>query len=74
VTSAAWVGESFARGNKRAKYDNFLRKEATMKTFKQIAAQCERIAKLYEKGFGTEKMLERAERIFFAVPNVGLCF
>jgi hypothetical protein len=45
-----------------------------MKTFKQIAAQCERIAKLYEKGFGTEKMLERAERIFFAVPNVGLCF
>ena len=45
-----------------------------MKTFKQIAAQCERIAKLYDKGFGTKKMLETAERIFFSQPNVGLSF
>lgn len=45
-----------------------------MKTFKQIAQQCERIAALYAKGFGTEKMLERAERIFFANPNVSMYF
>jgi len=45
-----------------------------MKTFEQIAAQCERIAKLYAKGFGTKKMLERAETIFFSVPNVELMF
>ena len=31
-----------------------------MKTFRQIAAQCERIAKLYAKGFGTRKMLSAA--------------
>lgn len=45
-----------------------------MKTFKQIAAQCERIASLYAKGYGTEKMLEKAERIFFSRQNIGLCF
>lgn len=45
-----------------------------MKTFKEIAEQCERIAKLYNKGFGTKKMLEKAESIFFSIPNVELCF
>ena len=45
-----------------------------MKTFKQIAEQCERIANLYEKGYGTKKMLETAERIFFSQHNVGLSF
>ena len=45
-----------------------------MKTFKQIAEQCERIAKLYAKGFGSTKMLERVENIFFSQQNVGLCF
>jgi hypothetical protein len=45
-----------------------------MKTFRQIAEQCERISKLYDKGFGTKKMLAKAESIFFSVPNVSLCF
>ncbi len=38
-----------------------------MKTFKQISAQCERIAKLYLKGYGTKKMYEKVEEIFFRV-------
>jgi len=45
-----------------------------MKTFEQIAEQCERISKLYLKGFGSTKMLERAENIFFSFQNVGLSF
>ena len=45
-----------------------------MKTFRQIAAQCERIAKLYAKGFGTRTMLEKAESVFFSVPSVELMF
>jgi hypothetical protein len=45
-----------------------------MKTFKQIAEQCERISKLYDKGFGTTKMLEKAESIFFSFPKVSLAF
>jgi len=45
-----------------------------MKTFKQIAEQCERISRLYAKGFGTDKMLEKAESIFFSFPNVALSF
>ena len=45
-----------------------------MKSFSQIADQCERIARLYAKGFGTKKMLETAERFFFSQRNVGLCF
>lgn len=45
-----------------------------MKTFKEIADQCERIAKLYAKGFGSTRMLERVESIFFSRQNVGLCF
>lgn len=38
-----------------------------MKTVKQISEQCERIMHLYLLGYGTEKMLEQAERIFFKV-------
>jgi len=45
-----------------------------MKTFEQIASQCERIARMYYKGFGTKKMLETAERFFFSQQKVGLCF
>ena len=44
------------------------------KNFKEIAAQCERIFSLYAKGFGTKKMLETAERIFFSQQRIGLCF
>ncbi len=44
------------------------------KTFKQVADQIERIYKLYLKGFGTRKMLERAEKFMAEQPNVGLCF
>lgn len=36
-----------------------------MKTFKQISAQCERISRLYLQGFGTKKMIEKVEEIFF---------
>ena len=45
-----------------------------MKTFKQITDQIERIYKLYLKGFGTPKMMERAENFMARTPNVGLCF
>jgi hypothetical protein len=45
-----------------------------MKTFKQIADQCERISNLYLKGFGSTKMLDFAESIFFKKQNVGLSF
>ena len=41
-----------------------------MKTFEQISQQCERIANLYLKGYGTKKMLERAEDIFFKLYSV----
>ena len=37
------------------------------KTAKQIANQCERIMRLYLLGYGTRKMIERAEDIFFRV-------
>lgn len=36
-----------------------------MKTFKQISEQCERIAKLYLRGYGTKRMYEKVEEIFF---------
>ena len=46
-----------------------------MKTFKQIAAQIERIERLYyDFGCGTRKMLESAERFFSSQQNVGLQF
>ena len=46
-----------------------------MKTFRQIAAQIERIERLYYNfGCGTEKMLERAEKYFFSLPDLGLHF
>lgn len=38
-----------------------------MKTIKEISEQCERIMNLYLKGFGTQKMIEKVERIFFKV-------
>ena len=44
------------------------------KSFNQIAAQLERIYKLYEKGFGTKALLEKAENCMFGIQNVGLCF
>lgn len=40
------------------------------KTAKQIANQCERIMKLYLKGYGTKKMITRVEEIFFSTPQV----
>lgn len=43
-----------------------------MKTFKQISDQCERIAKLYYKGFGTRKMIEKCEEIFFNAYKVSM--
>lgn len=44
------------------------------KTFSQIASQIERIYTLYLKGYGSKSLLERAERVFNAHPNIGLCF
>ena len=44
------------------------------KSFDQIAAQLERIYRLYYKGFGTQKMLDKAERLFFGIQDVGLWF
>ena len=44
------------------------------KSFEQIAAQLERIYKLYYKGFGTETLLNRAEKCMFGIQNIGLCF
>lgn len=43
-----------------------------MKTFKQISAQCERIANLYLKGYGTKKMYERVEEIFFRIYKMSM--
>ena len=40
-----------------------------MKTFKEISAQCERIMSLYLKGYGTKKMIEKVEEIFFSIYN-----
>lgn len=46
-----------------------------MKTFQEIAAQIERIERLYyDFGCGTKKMLERAERFFSTKNNLGLYF
>ena len=44
------------------------------KSFNQIAAQLERIYKLYYKGFGTKTLLEKAEKCMYGIQNVGLCF
>lgn len=38
-----------------------------MKTFKQISDQCERIMTMYLAGYGTRKMIEKVEEIFFKV-------
>ena len=44
------------------------------KTFKQIAAQCERIYKLYLCGYGSSKMVERVENAMFSIGEVCLMF
>ena len=44
------------------------------KSFEKAADQLERIYKLYLKGFGTKKMLEKAERFMCENSSVGLCF
>ena len=44
------------------------------KNFSQIATQVERIYSLYLKGYGTKRMLEKAESYLFGIQNVGLCF
>ena len=44
------------------------------KSFNQVAAQLERIYRLYYKGFGTKKLLEKAENFMFEIQNVGLYF
>lgn len=44
------------------------------KSFEQIAAQLECIYKLYYKGFGTETLLNKAEKCMFGIQNIGLCF
>lgn len=41
-----------------------------MKTIKQIYDQCERIATLSIKGYGTRRMIEKVEEIFFRVYNI----
>ena len=46
-----------------------------MKTFKQISEQIERIYRLYYNfGCGSTKMLEKAEKFFFSMQNIGLQF
>ena len=46
-----------------------------MKTFKQMAEQMERIYSLYLHGYGSHRIIERAERFAFSrVQNVGLLF
>ena len=44
-----------------------------MKTFKERCAQLERIYRLYLSGYGTAKLVEKAER-FLNVPQVGMMF
>jgi len=44
------------------------------KTFKEISEQLERIYRLYLRGYGTKKMLEKAEEFFCSKPDLGLCF
>lgn len=45
-----------------------------MKTFADLLAQLERIYKLYQSGYGTKKLLERAESFMFRIHRVGLMF
>lgn len=44
------------------------------KSFKQMCDQLERIYTMFEHGFGTKKLLERAERFMFRIQRVGLMF
>ena len=51
------------------------RKRIITKTFDELAAQLERIYRLYLTfGCGTKKMLERAEAFMCDTKDVGLCF
>lgn len=46
-----------------------------MKTFKQISTQLERIYTLYLHGYGTRRLVVRAERFVFSnIQNAGLMF
>lgn len=44
------------------------------KSFKQMCDQLERIYTMFEHGFGTRKLLERAESFMFRTQRVGLMF
>lgn len=45
------------------------------KSFKEIAAQIERIYTLYYRwGCGTKKMIEKSERFLTSRQRIGLCF
>lgn len=46
-----------------------------MKNFKEMMSQLERIYALYLHGYGTRRLIEKAERFVFSnVQNVGLMF
>ena len=42
-------------------------KHKKAKTFKDVSIQCERIFTLYINGFGTDKMYQSCESIYFKV-------
>lgn len=44
------------------------------KSFKVLAAQLERIYKLYLSGYGTKALMDKAESFMFRQSNVGLLF
>ena len=44
------------------------------KSFKQMCDQLEHIYTMFEHGFGTKKLLERAEGFMFRTQRVGLMF
>jgi hypothetical protein len=44
------------------------------KSFKQMCDQLERVYTMFEHGFGTKKLLERAESFMFRTQRVGLMF
>lgn len=49
--------------------------DGIMKNFKEMMSQLERIYALYLHGYGTRRLIEKAERFVFSnVQNVGLMF
>jgi len=44
------------------------------KNFKVLCAQLERIYKLYLSGYGTQKLMDKAESFMFRQSRVGLMF